>query len=181
MVMKLMTPTEVKTSREAELKKDIMRTQGVKSALNKVNEQLTDTEARFEVALANQRVRWTKEEVEASDRLMKVLAEIKEKEVERDNLLIPIEAKRKMADDMFKNADKVLAELTDKEHTLNQRDEYLAQIEEQLNTKLDEYSEKEQELSDREQRVVIREESAKMERENIRKLSKELSVKLTTL
>lgn len=179
--MKLMTPAEVKTSREAELKKDIMRTQGVKSALNKVNEQLTDTEARFEVALANQRVRWANEEVEATERLQKLLDEIKAKEIERDNLLIPIEAKQKKTDDMYATADNLVRELTDKKREAEQSKQESIDLQTILTARLDDISEREQNVGEREQKVQIREESARMERENIRKLSKELSSKLNIL
>ena len=85
--MKLLSTQEVKDRKQAEIARDIGKTENVKKALDKVTTQLNDAEARFNIALAGQRVRWANEEKEYLERLDGIKKEIKSAEDHLSQLL----------------------------------------------------------------------------------------------
>ena len=176
--MKLQTVKEVTDRKQAEIAKDIARTTQVKEALEKVTKELNESEARFSVALANQRVRWSYEEEKALDRLKSLNKEIEMAEEVKKTSLIPIEEREQksyalftQAEVAFKDADIKRGELD----SLKAEEEILIET---LEEKIDSLTEREQSVSEREQKVLIKEKSLEEERDMIRKLSAELSIKL---
>ena len=181
MTLKLLTPTEIKTANEAERVKDISRIESARNALKKVQQQLNETEAKFQLSLAGQQKRWAKEEEEATIRLNNLQTEMKVLEKQREELLVPIEDEKKKAHDLFIEADKIFNEAHRKlndAHILKEDYEYKLEL---LQTRLDELSEQDQKLTLREKTVTIREEAVIAERAQIKKLSEELTIKLTKL
>lgn len=179
--MKLLTPTEIKASKESELARDIARTSTVKDALATATKALNDSNDTFELALAHQQKRWAKEEGEALKRLNDLNYEIEQAQEKLKALRVPIDTEKEIAHNLFIEAETVLqdAKKTQNEaHALKSRNE---ETEELLADKLDEFSEHETDLEFREKNVLIREEAAEAEREQIRELSKELSIKLSKL
>lgn len=179
--MKILSATEIKQAKEVELTKDIVRTESVKNALDKATQQLNETDARFELALANQRTRWAKEEEEATQKILSMQAEVKKLEKLKEQALIPIEKEKELAHNMFKEAEKVLEEARIEKNRADERYEECEELRERLMNRLDEAAERATLLDNREQHILIREEAIDSERDQIKKLSKELSIKLSTL
>lgn len=176
--MKLLTPTEIKASKETELAKDLLRTEAVKSALAAITADLDLTEAKFTVALSNQRIRWAKEEQEASERLQLIEVTINTLQRQRDELNIPIEAEAKKAHDLFTQAEIVLDDARKTQHESEQAKQYNGELAVLLQDKLDDMAERETAVELREQKVAIREQAVDAEREQIKQLSSELLSKL---
>lgn len=179
--MKLLSTKEIQDKKAAELSKDISRTESVKKALETATNELNETNARFNLALANQRVRWTQEEKEALDQVALVTEEIKVLEIKKKELCIPIEEREKKSYALFTEAEKVLAEAHSKfkeAERLQQENERTTEL---LQEKLDGVYETESSLEEREKKVYIRELAIEEERDSIRKLSQELSIKLNNL
>lgn len=179
--MKLLTPTEIKQSSESERTKDIARTTSVKSTLAKAQAELDEVNAKFELALANQQIRWAKEEEEAIKTIASLNEELKTLYKQREVLLIPIDEDRNKAHTLFKEAEKVLEEAKGKDREVNLLKTHWEDMSDLLTSRLDELSDREENLNEREQHIVIREDAIKAEREQIRQLSSELSNKLNKL
>lgn len=178
MVLKIFKPEEIKAARETELARDIARTNVVKQTSLEATRQLDDLESRFEIALANQRVRWAKEEEEKTTHLAQLDSEIRAKEKERDELLSPIEEKRKKAENLYQEAEIILESARKAKNEADTIKAENEELQEKLEAKLDEFSEREVDLLQREQKGDIREQSLIAERESIKRLSKELFDKL---
>lgn len=179
--MKLLTPKEVVDRKQAEVVKDISRTESVKKALDTVTGQLNESEARFAMALSNQRVRWSREEQEATNRIKELNEEIKTLEDKLKTSIVPIEEREKKSYALFIEAEKVLADAHSKLHESEQIKESNSVNEDLLMDKLDSFHEKQQDLDLRESKLIVREKAVEEERAVIRNLSKELSIKLTNL
>lgn len=179
--MKLLTVNEIKNSKESELIKDTARIEASKSALRTVEMQLNDAEAKFDVTLANQRVKWAKEEEEHMKRIQELETEIKQLEKQRELLLIPIESDRKKAYDLFIEADKVLNQAVQREHEASQRNEEIEALQDLLQKKLDDVGDRDMQIAFREQQILVKEKGLAEERESIKQLSKELSINLNKL
>lgn len=136
--MKIFSPKETKDHKEEEIARDILRVQTVREALKKSQTELDDTNARFEIALANQRLRWTQEESEAIARISELNREIRDLE-QRILRFVPIESNGSKVDN----------------------------LEELLQDKLDEVSERESNLDFREKILIIREAAVALEKSDI--------------
>jgi len=141
--MKFLTPKEVKDNREEAITKGILRLRALRDAIKEAEKEYNNTDARFEVALANQKLRWANEEKDAVERIEALKREIKNFSEEKARLLIPIDQKREEAHTILKQAEE-------------KRDEADALLD-VLHKRLDEVSDKEYELSMREQRIEIKE------------------------
>jgi len=148
--MQLFSAAEIKSSKESELARDLLRTKSIKEALDKVRTELNEANASFDLALANQRVIWSKESEEASEKLKGLLKEIDEAQKTRDRLIIPIDLDRQKADNMIKEANDLLVEVNNKKKDV----EELSDI---LEKRLDEVSERDEELGNRERRILSQE------------------------
>lgn len=179
--MKLLSATEIKSIKEAELKRDVIRTEGVRDTLNKTVAELNDVNDKFELALANQQKRWAKEESEAISRMDALNREVEELEAKRKEAGIPIANLEKKAHTLFNAAEAVLKDAKEKQKQVDEKRQYIDDLGEKLQLKMDSLSEKEQDLEERMQRLVIREEAIASERDQIKKLSKELSTQLSKL
>ena len=91
--MKLLTPQEVKDRKQAEIARDITKTENIKKALEKSTNQLNDINAKFKLALAGQHMRWAKEEEEYIKRIEILKDEIKALEEEK-RTIIPIDVEK---------------------------------------------------------------------------------------
>lgn len=179
--MKILTATEIKTASESEKTKDIVRLETTRKALSDAQKKLDEAEAKFDVALANQRIRWATEEEEAVKKLGLLLVEINALELRREQAIIPIDDEKKKAHDLFIQAETVLADARGTATEADKRQQHNQELSDILQTRLDGLSEREVKLDYREKNLAIREESAIAEREQIKKLSQELSIKLSHL
>lgn len=165
--MKLLSPTEIKAAKESELSKDLLRTEAIKTALSSVTSNLDISEAKFEVALTNQRLRWSKEEQEYTSRIRLLEIEVKSLEAARVKALIPIEEEARKAHDLFVEAN---AKLNTAIAVKKQADDGLVRADdltELLQSRIDSLSSKESDIELREQKIVIKEEAIDKERAQI--------------
>lgn len=153
--MKLLSQKEVQDRKQAEITRDIGRTQEVKEVLETVTKQLEEANAKFNVVMANQRIRWALEEEEHIKKILSLKKELALLESRKQD--VPYEI------DEVKSYDK---------------DTEADEIADLLQDKLDDVSEREQSLDEREQLLFIREKACREERDMIARISKELSINL---
>lgn len=179
--MKLLSPKEVTDRKQAEVIKNVARTELVQEALNSKIKELEEAEARFNLALAGQRIRWSQEEEAALQKINELRGEIVALEKKKKELLVPIEEREKKSYALFIEAEKALdvarQNVQDTEK-LKTEQELVADT---LQDRLDNVSLREADLDLREKKLVVRELAVEEERGNIRKLSSELSIKLQNL
>ncbi len=164
--MKLFSPSETKQANEQELFKIIIRTKATKDAFEKVTLELGSAEARFELALANQRVRWQQEEDEARAHLSIIQKMI----AEQEKRLVPIEPTSEEVHTLYEQAVKLMAEAESKEKDSEQ-------LAEALEERLDEVSDREESIRIKEQKIEIKEKAIAGQENMIKNLSKELDLK----
>ena len=176
-----MTPAQVKQANDAEQAKVIARTETTRNALNKAQQALDEAEAKFEVALANQRIRWAKEEGEALAKLDNLRLEIDVLEQKRAEARFPIEEEKKKAHDLFIQAEAVIADAKESAREADKHRQHHEELSDILQGRIDDLTERETEVKRREDLLRVREMAVTEERNNIKKLSQELSIKLTSL
>lgn len=179
--MKLMSPAEIKQASESERQKDILRTDTTKKALSSARDELNEVNAKFEVALANQRLRYANEEKEAVTRLDGIRAEIVSAELKLKELSFPIAKEREKAHDLFIQAETTAKDLQKK---LKEADDLRVKNEEMsevLSRRLDEVSDRETKVVHLEKDIQAKLLSLQEEKVMIKNLSKELSIKLSNL
>lgn len=164
--MKLFSASEVKQANEKELAKDILRTKSVKDALAKSTTELNDISARFELALANQRIRWQQEEDVARDKL----ALIEQKIREQESRIVPIEPNSEEVHNLYEQAKKLKAEA---EGMIKDSEDVAIAFQDRL----DALYEKEEEINIREQKIQIKEKAIAGQENMVKNLSKELDLK----
>ncbi len=166
--MNLLSPKEITDRKQAELQRDIARTESTKDALDKATRKLNETNARFDLMLANQRVRWAKEEEEAMKRQIELRKEIKLLEERRDFLLVPMDERDQKSYDLRIEAEKILAEAVSKK-------EESEELCEKFESKLDDIHEMETDLETRTQKLLVREQANESERQMIISLNKKIT------
>jgi chromosome segregation ATPase len=176
-----MSPVEIKQSKESELSKDIMRTQAVKSALERAQVELDNSEAKFNAMLAKQQARWEGANEEAIKKITDLQNEIKDLEKQREQINFPIEEEKKKAHDLFIQAEDTFKLARENITESEKIKANVGEIEQRLTEKLDELSDREQDVKNREDKATVRELACYSEREQIRQLSIELSDKLNKL
>ena len=170
MALKLYTAEEIKSSKATELARDVMRTSDIKKALDKARTELNNANAQFEVALANQRVKWISEEEVALGKIRDLETELKVLERRKQQALIPIDLYRQRVDNITKEANDKLKSATDKQI-------YVDELSEKLEEKLDEVSEKDQSLQKREENLFVKEKAVQMQEEGNKKMSQEINTR----
>ena len=168
--MKLFTSEEIKSSKATELARDVMRTSDIKKALDKARTELNNVNAQFEVALANQRVKWISEEEIALGKIKVLEDELKVLERRKQQALIPIDLYQQRVDNINKEANDKLKSATDKQI-------YVDELSEKLEEKLDEVSEKDQSLQKREENLFVKEKAVQMQEEGNKKMSQEINTR----
>ena len=168
--MKLFTSEEIKSSKATELARDVMRTSDIKKALDKARTELNNVNAQFEVALANQRVKWISEEEIALGKIKVLEDELKVLERRKQQALIPIDLYQQRVDNINKEANDKLKSATDKQF-------YVDELSEKLEEKLDEVSEKDQSLQKREENLFVKEKAVQMQEEGNKKMSQEINTR----
>lgn len=168
--MKVFTPKEIQETKGQQTAKDIARIQTVREALSKAQTELNTNDAAFNLALANQRVRWTREEEEATNKIALLKMEVKDLEEKKKVLLSPIEKIKEEATLMVQEAQKSLDDVHIKE-------EEVQKMSEALSDKIDENSEWSEVLSQREEQIVIKEKNILEQDTMIKQLSSALSTK----
>ncbi len=169
--MKLLSIKEVSDKKESERLKDIERIRLVKEQLGIVTKSLEDSEARFNLALANQHLRWKQAEEEAVKKIEDLNKEIKELEIKKSSILVPIEEREKKSYDLQARAEVILNHALDKE---KDNDELTKILEE----KIDSLHEWETSLQEREKVLEAKEKANEDQRLIIQKISESLSLKL---
>ena len=170
MALKLYTAEEIKSSKATELARDVMRTSDIKKALDKARTELNNVNAQFEVALANQRVKWISEEEVALGKIRDLETELKVLERRKQQALIPIDLYQQRVDNINKEANDKLKSATDKQI-------YVDELSEKLEEKLDEVSEKDQSLQKREENLFVKEKAVQMQEEGNKKMSQEINTR----
>ena len=170
MALKLYTAEEIKSSKATELARDVMRTSDIKKALDKARTELNNVNAQFEVALANQRVKWISEEEVALGKIRDLETELKVLERRKQQALIPIDLYQQRVDNINKEANDKLKSATDKQF-------YVDELSEKLEEKLDEVSEKDQSLQKREENLFVKEKAVQMQEEGNKKMSQEINTR----
>jgi len=178
---KLLTPAELKSARDADVARDRSRIDATKKALGTLETQLNDAEAKFQMTLANQGVKWAKAEEEAMHRIDALKREIADLEKQREALRIPMADEEKRAHDLFKQAEDVYAQATKTKQEAEALKLGNDITSEMLTSRLDDLTGREVDLLHRQEKLDVREQGLSMERENIKKLSQELSIKLNSL
>lgn len=168
--MKLLKAEEVKTANQQQITKDTLRTLASKKALKEVSSELDEANAKFELALANQHVRWAKEEEEALLTIQKLENEVKKLEVKKAQALIPIDIIKQNAYDLLKGAEKVMVEARSKDNEAELRLE-------SLTDRLDEVGERETKVESLEQYIYIRQKNLILQEEGQKKLRETLQEK----
>lgn len=179
--MKLLSVKEVADKKQAQILKDIDRAKDTEETLKKVTSELEMAEAKFKLALSSQQVRWKQEEDEALLKIAQLGKEIADLEEEKKHILAPIEEREKKSYALFIEAEKALHEARLKQGEVEEIKKKEEEITDLLEEKLDSLSERESQIEDKEQKIIIREKSMLEEREMIKRLSSELSVKLQNL
>lgn len=172
--MKLLSVKELSEKRESERLKDIERTRLVKEQLNSVTKSLEEAEAKFNLALANQHIRWKQAEEEAIKRIEDLNKEIKELELKKESILVPIEEREKKSYDLITEAEKTFNKALEKQ-------KYNDEITVLLEEKLDSLHEFEINLEEREKTLQVKEKANEEQRLIIKNLSDSLSNKLSKL
>lgn len=179
--MKILSASEIKQANEAERARDISRTETTRIALTKVQQQLDEAEAKFEVVLANQRKRWSKEEEEATTKILNLTEEVKVLEEKKRVALIPIEREKELAHNLFIQAEASIADAKESAREADKYKQHQQELAETLQKRIDDLTDREEDLKRREGELLIKEQTLTTEKESIKKLSQELSIKLTKL
>ncbi len=179
--MKLLSVKEVTDKKQAELQKEIVRGKETKEYLEKLTRDLAETEARFNMVLANQRIRYAQEEEEHLKKMDGLRAEIKILEDKKKEIEVPMEKREKKSYDLLNAAEKTFDEALEKTRKADERKAEVEETASLLQIRLDDVSDRETDVLEREQKVQIREEAVNAEREMISKLSSELSIKLQNI
>ena len=166
--MKLFSPEEIKTSKAAELARDVFRTQDIKKALDSARTTLNDTKALFDVTLANQRVAWATEQEKAIKTISDLQKEVSDLEGRRQTLLIPIDIDRKKVDNMIMEANEFLTQAIQKQKDADE-------LVEKLEDRLEEVSEKDEALTQRENNLLLKEKGAEAQSNAVILASSELT------
>lgn len=124
--MQLFGPKQTKDAKDAEISRDILRTETVREALKRSQKELNDVNDRFEIALANQRVRWAAEELEFTTRITALRKELETMKV------IPIVRTDTVDDTLEELLKEKLDALSDKEIDLEEREQKILIKEEAL-------------------------------------------------
>ena len=165
--MKLLSPEEIKKSKDADLARDLVRIKTTKGTISKLTAELNDLNARFEVALSNQRTRWITEELEFVRRIELLKDEIADLEKQ----LIPIAEEREKANNLMKEAEEASEEVERKTKEIDD-------LQDLLEEKLDGIHEREQELNDREEKLKVREKAVEERAQVVKNLSDDVTKKL---
>lgn len=167
MVLKLLTPTEVKAAVSKEETRTSTRINVTRETLTALEKKLSTTEADFEAMLARQQVVWAKEEEEHVKDVVRRQEEIRSLEKQREPLLIPIELEQKRAHDLYVEAEAVLSKAKQKQKDNEDVGEILQQ-------RLDDVEDRADELTSRDAKTAAKEETNRNREKVIGDLSSEL-------
>lgn len=170
--MKILEPKQVSQGKALELTRDSAKLTTVREALKSEQSRLDDVEARFDIALSNQRVRWANEEKEATERISALLDHIRDLEQQRNRLLVPIDIERQRAHTLLKDAETALLDA----NKAKDENECAAET---LQKRLDDVSERELLSKDREQRLDTREMLVKSKEERASSMWAEIASEQT--
>lgn len=147
--MKLLAPVETKDLKQAEVNRELLRTQEMQKVADKTRKELANAEADFKQALVRQREEWIKHEEEHEERVQQMSHEIKVLEKRKEQALIPINIYKDQADLLMSTAQDVKnrAESHEKEVEL---------LQELLEEKLDKVGQKEQDLTRLEKQLLVK-------------------------
>lgn len=177
LLIKLFSAEEVKTSKATELARDVVRTADIKKALDVARTELNDANSSFEIALADQRVKWLSEEEKAIAKIRDLSLELTTLQKQKAELLIPIDSDRKKVDNMIKEAKDIMSEAIHKQS-------YADELSEKLQDRLDEVSETQQSLQAREEHLFVKEKGIESQevitKQNAQALSEQLQSWLVT-
>lgn len=179
--MKLLKTDEIKSATVAQNFKDVIRTQQVKETLKEANTQLDDVEMKFETTLAKQRVLWAKLEEEALKKLKELEEEWTIKKSSYETMLVPIEELDRKSHNLFQEAERILESARAKSREAEQAKADAEELKELLTEKIDGLTECEDLVKEREVKMELERLTLDHEREDIRKLSSELTQKLNSL
>lgn len=179
--MKLLDPKTIKLAKDKEFERDIARIETTRKTLVDIQAQLNEAEAKFSMSLMQQNLQYTAMETEAIRKIDLLNKEIKDLEVKRDNMLVPIQEEKKRAYDLIKSAEETYADAKKKLHEANQKLEYNEGLMVSLEGKIDSLTDREEDARIKSQQLKIREQALASDRLMIQKLSDQLLTKLKEL
>lgn len=166
--MKLLTQTQVKDLKSAELTRDILRVKETDEQVRRVNARLASAEADFATVLARHRREWADEELSHDERLREMDAEIRVLEDRKKQALIPLEVYKVQADTLLKEAKYVLDSAKEREEEA-QRTLFI------LENRLDDVSEREIDVGDAEASLEKRKKGIEAQEEQTKMMAAQLS------
>lgn len=137
--MKLLTPQANKDLTARDQVRDLMRTQELEKAAAQARKRLADSETDFNTMLANNRSKWAQEELEHTQRLKEMNAEIDALEAKKLNALIPLGILKNGVYDRMQDATVFLSDL-------RMREERVDELTEMFEEKLDTVGKREQDI-----------------------------------
>jgi hypothetical protein len=172
--MKLLSPKDQKSQKEAEVQRGILRAQDAQDALRDARMELSKAQADFSKTLAENRDRWSREEQEHEARKKEIEAEITDLLARRAEALVPL--------------DEMKLQLDERESKLNVRGQEISQLEvdnaermELLEDKLDLAGKKMKDLEAREVNLALQESGSALQAESTRAGTKRLSERVKQL
>ena len=166
--MKLLSPQQAQANKSQELSRDILRTQEVREALRKANQQLAESEAEFNIAKAKRLNAWAEEEKEHAELVKHKEKEIRGLEERKSQALIPISLYKDQAEKLMEEAKHGLKIVQEKEERMEERNEL-------LQDKLDEVNGKEQELNTWEKKLKSQQEGIDLQGKQIKLQNEQLT------
>lgn len=140
MALKLLTPSEIKSAKDAQTSRELWRAKETSEAVDVANNRLSKVERDFNQTVAKQQAFWAKQEEEHIQTLKERQEEINVLEHRRLQALVPLEIYQQKADNKMKEAEKLLEQVI-------QRESEVEELKELLNTRLDDIDDKDNTLA----------------------------------
>lgn len=171
--MKLFSANELKQKKDLDMTREVLRTQEMQKVADKARKEMSNSEADFKEMLAKNKEKWSQEELEHAQRVKEMEAEVKVLENKKQQALIPIEIYKDSANELMKEAARLIG-------VAKQHEDENEELKENLEDKLDDVGDREIKVSDRESKVLLREQGSLLQNqqiiEGVKKLSKEMSL-----
>jgi hypothetical protein len=172
--VKLLSPKDQKSQKEAEVQRDILRAQDAQDALRDARLELSRSQADFSKTLAENRDRWSREEQEHEARKKEIEDETADLLAKRAEALVPL--------------DEMKLQLDERESKLNVRGQEISQLEvdnaermELLEDKLDLAGKQLKDLEAREVKLALQESGSALQAESTRAGTKRLNQRIQQL
>lgn len=166
--MKLLTPSQIKTAKDIDVAREILRNKEYDEAAERSRKNLARAEADFASALAWQKEKWAFEEKEHAKRVIEMTQEIDILEAKRHKALEPIELIQNRADNELREARELLI-------SVKTREDEVEEMKELLENRLDSVGERETNVVMKEAKAESLLKGAQQQQEMVQNQSSHLS------